>query len=205
MDESTTDLRLLPPGIRDERSVAVLALLERWDALDRSQLMVYRIASITAAALPFLGWQFDVMGLKGWDAAATEVNRRVLLARAVELKRHLGTPWAVKEALRRVGFTDVDLEENVTAARYDGQLTHNGLRRYESGDAWARYSVHIGTVGRWLTTDELALVAGVARTYANVRSRLWSIVSTRAVYYDGKNRYDGTVTHTPLNVRETLQ
>jgi P2-related tail formation protein len=51
----------IPSSINDSRSQALLVLIERLDALDLSPMLVYRIDSVPASALPFLAWQFDII------------------------------------------------------------------------------------------------------------------------------------------------
>jgi P2-related tail formation protein len=49
------------PSINDARTQALLGLIARLGALDLTTLLVYRIDSVAAGALPFLAWQFDVL------------------------------------------------------------------------------------------------------------------------------------------------
>ena len=51
----------IPPSIDDSRSQALMTLIERLDDLDLTPLLVYRIDSVPASALPFLAWQFDII------------------------------------------------------------------------------------------------------------------------------------------------
>lgn len=99
------DERLLPAGIRDERSLALLSLLDRLDALDLTRLLIYGIDGVEASALPHLGWQFHVMGAEGWELAVSEGQRRALIKRALELHRYKGTRWAVRQALDALGVS----------------------------------------------------------------------------------------------------
>ena len=58
------------PSINDLRSQAMLALIERLGAIDLSALLVYRIDSVPASALPLLAWQFDVVS-QFWQLLAS--------------------------------------------------------------------------------------------------------------------------------------
>jgi P2-related tail formation protein len=49
------------PSINDTRTQALLVLIDRLAALDLTTLLVYRIDSVIAGALPFLAWQFDIL------------------------------------------------------------------------------------------------------------------------------------------------
>ncbi len=57
------------PSINDARAQALLVLIERLSALDLTPLLIYRIDSVTADALVFLAWQFDILSPL-WQLAA---------------------------------------------------------------------------------------------------------------------------------------
>lgn len=93
---------LLPaPLQRDSNYRALNDLLDRAGALDLTKLLVYWLDIVDASALPVLAKQFHVMGLEGWEFAHTEAEQRALLKQAVELHRRKGTPWAVRQGVRR--------------------------------------------------------------------------------------------------------
>jgi len=105
------DLRLLPAGIDDERSRALLKLIGRLDNLDLTTLLVYRIDDLPEDALSLLAWQFNILGDDGWDLATTPEERRALIRRALDLHRHRGTPWAIREAVKALGYADAEIVE----------------------------------------------------------------------------------------------
>src|SRR5713101_9438734 len=49
------------PSINDSRTQALLELIARLADLDLAPLLIYRIDSVPAGALPFLAWQFDIL------------------------------------------------------------------------------------------------------------------------------------------------
>jgi P2-related tail formation protein len=63
----------IPPSIDDTRSQALKVLIERLDALDLSPMLVYRIDSVPASALPYLAWQFDIISPL-WQAVAPVIQ-----------------------------------------------------------------------------------------------------------------------------------
>lgn len=150
------DERLLPPGIRDTRFRAFLALLDRLDAIDLVPLLVYRIDSTPAAALYALAWQFGVVGLAGWDLADTEAKRRDLIRRAIELHRRKGTPWAVAEALRALGYAATEVDE---------------------GGGTFAFRVKLGTLadGEAITPERQALLIGTISVWKPARSVLTAL------------------------------
>ena len=102
---------LLPPALAVDLSMRALeVLIARLVELDLAPTLVYDFEHVTESALPHLGEQFHVMGAEGWRLATTPEQRRALLARAVALHRHKGTPWSIREALKSVGRDDMGRE-----------------------------------------------------------------------------------------------
>jgi P2-related tail formation protein len=148
------------PSINDSRTQALLTLIARLGLLDLGPLLVYRVDSVPASALPFLAWQFDILSPLwqliaplsiGVDALTnidllididnlieggggivpdnlTEAAQRDLVKNAIPLHRFRGTPWAVKQALRSLGWLTVSLLE--------GQNSWGGSS-YPSNQGWA--------------------------------------------------------------------
>jgi P2-related tail formation protein len=106
--------RIMATGIADNDLAVALSdlIAERWGGFDLGPYMAYLIDYCSAGALPYLGEQFDVMGLHGWSVCDTELERRQLISRGIALHRYLGTVWAIKEGCRRVGLPASALQEN---------------------------------------------------------------------------------------------
>lgn len=109
MSEELQDL-LPAPLQRDANYRALNDLLDRAGALDLTKLLIYWLDIVDASALPVLAKQFHVMGLEGWEFAHTEAEQRALLKQAVELHRRKGTPWAVRQGIRRYD-PNLDIQE----------------------------------------------------------------------------------------------
>lgn len=99
---------LLQPGIRDERGLALVGLLDRLDQIPIERLLVYLFDEVDASALPHLVDQFDMHDFVRETTPNAAV--RALLKGAIDLKRHLGTRWAVEYVCTALGvpieFTD---------------------------------------------------------------------------------------------------
>lgn len=162
--------------------------------VDLSPAMVYMVDTVNANALPYLAKQFDVEGFKGWNLAVTETQKRELIKTAIEIKRHLGTPYAIKRALLAIGFDNVVIAEGVVGGdvyTYDGTYIHDGLMLY-GGMNWASFNVTLFVPDPTLISDETkALIRELIIYYKNARSLLVN------VFYldDGLNYYDATQTH----------
>lgn len=92
----------IQPGILDERSPGLMALVERFDAIPFGGLLVYLIDHVDASVLPHLVDQFDMGDFI--RETTSEATTRAMLKQAIDLKRHLGTPWALKFVADAVGL-----------------------------------------------------------------------------------------------------
>lgn len=126
----------LPPPLEGDISLRTLGRLAgRLDNIDLSVLMVGLVDIVDSSALPWLGEQFSLFG-DGWELAESDDVRRMLIKSAIELHRYKGTPWSIREIIRRFGFGEVDLIEGTGQIGYDGRHTYNGLFVHGDAQAW---------------------------------------------------------------------
>jgi len=173
--------------------------------IDLGNLLVYIVESVDASALPYLAEQFDVLGYKGFKLAQTEADQREILKRAIELHRYKGTEWAIKEALKSIGFADI-------------QLIKTGY------DHWAKFGIEITNSNFQLTAssfnDLIQMVVEYKRAVCvlmDVTMKLVyedtldigdddasalpaieaedDLVLSGTLKYDGAGLYDGTYDH----------
>ena len=147
------------------------------DGIDLTPLLVYLIDTTSAEALPYLAEQFGVLGYGGWIIAEGETQQRELLKKALELQRYKGTPWAIKEILKSVGFGGATITEGGTGYSpiYDAEFTHNTEITYGGSSfyEWATFNIALDLgETRGITTAETALAINVVKAYKNARSRL---------------------------------
>lgn len=136
---------------------------ERWDNWDLSEFLPYLIDVCAPAALPYLADQFDVDGLRGFGMAINEEQQRDIIKRSIALHKYLGTPWAIREACRTVGFPVIILEEGVTEVPGGP----------ESPEDWARFRVLVeADVARHITLEESHKLRLFVEFYKNERSHL---------------------------------
>lgn len=136
---------------------------DRWDNWDLSPFMAYLVDICAPTALPFLADQFDVGGLQGFAMAADEKQQRDIIKRSIALHKYIGTPWAIREACRTVGFPVIVLEEGITAVP-GGE---------SSPEDWARFRVLIDIDNARSINAELAQkIRTFIEFYKNERSHL---------------------------------
>jgi len=140
----------------------------RMNEIEIENLLVYIIDSVQASALPVLARQFDVEGFKGYGLATTDEQRRAIIKQAIELKRYIGTVWAIRQAMVSVGYNDAQLIEGVDTGDVDTD--------------WARFKIEsvLGdTVG--VEGSVQSELANLVREYKPARSVLEGISYTIAI------------------------
>lgn len=149
---------------------------ERFAAIEIERVMPLLVDITPAQALIWLARQFNVMGVKGWKFVDTDDERRELIKAAIELQRFKGTPWSIKEALRRVGYPNVVIIEDLTdlVQVYNGTILYDGTFTYGGDYHWAIFAVNLEAEGA-LTPEQIADIIAVINEYKPVRCKLLSV------------------------------
>jgi phage tail P2-like protein len=132
---------------------------KRLEAIQLDALLVYLIDTVSEDALSFLADQFDVLGYKGLRLATTTDQKREVIKRAIELHRFKGTVWAVKEALKTIGYPDAVLTEHVGSG----------------AGAWATFRIEIDAGSNPISAAAVDELVRMIDEYKNVRSHLLDI------------------------------
>ena len=183
----------LPPPLEGDISLRTLGRLAgRLDNIDLSVLMVFLVDIVDSSALPWLGEQFSLSG-DGWELAESDDVRRMLIKAAIELHRYKGTPWSIREVIRRLGFGEVDLIEGTGRLSYDGNRSYNGLFVHGDAAAWAVYRV---ILKQPITNDQAAMLRQTLAAFAPARCHLASLeYQSVAIRYNNTAIHDGSYNH----------
>ncbi|AMX39032.1 TPA: phage tail protein I [Escherichia coli] len=183
----------LPPPLEGDISLRTLGRLAgRLDNIDLSVLMVFLVDIVDSSALPWLGEQFSLSG-DGWELAESDGVRRMLIKAAIELHRYKGTPWSIREVIRRFGFGEVDLIEGTGRLSYDGNRSYNGLFVHGDAAAWAVYRV---ILKQPITNDQAAMLRQTLAAFAPARCHLASLeYQSVAIRYNNTAIHDGSYNH----------
>jgi P2-related tail formation protein len=138
----------LPEGIDSVENRALLGLLDRWDALPVENVLVFHLDTVIADALPFVA---ELMGLTAPEFGGAGAPREVI-KQAVHLRKLRGTPWALREVMRRLGYGEIDLQEAQTKT-YNGELHYDGEHRYGAENHWARFAVYVTVLAPMVAAD----------------------------------------------------
>lgn len=123
--------------------------------------------------LDMLAWQFHV---DGYEAAITYEDKRRLVDRSILMHRRKGTPWAVAEALRSLGYADARIFEGAGICKHDGEINHNGLDNYSAGNRWALFDVEIDLGdGMGISAASVLRLRVAIEAWKNARSHLRAI------------------------------
>ena len=183
----------LPPPLEGDISLRTLGRLAgRLDNIDLSVLMVFLVDIVDSSALPWLGEQFSLSG-DGWELAESDDVRRMLIKAAIELHRYKGTPWSIREVIRRFGFGEVDLIEGTGRLSYDGNRSYNGLFVHGDAAAWAVYRV---ILKQPITNDQAAMLRQTLAAFAPARCHLASLeYQSVAIRYNNTAIHDSSYNH----------
>lgn len=129
---------------------------ERFSEIQLDRLLVYIIDTVDASALPWLAWQFDVLGYRGMRLAQTDAQQREVIKNAILLKRYAGTPWAVKNALKSIGYPDAVLVENA------GTGAHG----------WAQFRIELDVGDNAISEDKINELIQMINIYKGTRNHL---------------------------------
>ncbi|KWB41702.1 phage tail protein [Burkholderia cepacia] len=142
-----------------------------------------------AAFLPWLAWSLAV---DGWELAESEEARRALIKSSLAIYQKKGTPWAIREIVRRLGFGEIDIQEGRQIKRRDGSAKRDGRYLHGGSTAWAEYIVKLR---RPVTRDQGENLKRAIERYAPARSRLaWLDFSEVAIRHNGVATRNGQFT-----------
>lgn len=185
----------LPPALAGDERFAVLCELldETLEGLDLNALLVYLVDLVKPALLPNLADQFSLLDEAAWQLAESDEAKRNLVKNAAQLHRYKGTPWAVREVIRLLGFGEVTLQEGMNNRLHDGSITRNGDYVHGDPSAWALYRA---VLQRAITNDQAALLRRLLLSVAPARCRLVSLdYQAVAIRHNGVARRDGSYNH----------
>ena len=174
---------------RDQRARALAELGLRLDLAELPQLMPRLVDLVAPEHLPLLAESRSILGADGYWLAESDDAQRKLIKGAYELHRYKGTPWAIREIVRRLGFGEVRIIEGLNGQTYNGSINYNGSHVYGAGSYWAHYRIIMNGV---ITNDQAALLRKTLAAFAPARCLLAALdYQAVPLRYNGRAAYDG--------------
>lgn len=157
--------------------------------LDTSKIMTTLVELLDDAFIPLLAEKWSVTGYDGEFLAESDRSKRELIKAAIELHRYKGTPWAIREVLRRLGFGEIDIDEGLKARTYE----HKFVQGIPLSDKWAYYAIRLNQP---ITNEQGQQLRKILRNFAPARCTL-AVLDYKAVpiRYNNKVRYNGSYNH----------
>lgn len=179
-----------PLIIETDPKYRALAELSHGFAEPNLALIMTNLVEITPAEyLDLLAEKWSVTGYDGWLLAESDEAKRNLIARAVDLHRHKGTPWAMREIIRQLGFGEIEIIEGLFDKRHDGAIRRDGTYYHGDRAKWAHYRVILQNV---ITNDQAELLRKTLRAFAPARCILASLdYRAASLRHNGKTIRNG--------------
>lgn len=191
---------LLPSSIQNKPHLAAFDTMieQRFIDLDFTPVLMNLVDTCSVDALPYLLKQFDVLGYKGLRfidplSITYDTDRRELIKKAIELKKHRGTTWSIKEALKLIGITNCEIHSNASDYFHDGFYLRDGTILHALKN-WATFTLKVNAATfSTITTGLVTDIVNIVNEYKAGRSHLVRIVGL-GIMHNGIAYRDGTYT-----------
>lgn len=174
---------------RDQRYRLLADLGLRMGDIDAAKLMPRLVHLVAPEHLDLLAESRSILGVDGYWLAESDQMRRRLIKGAYELHRYKGTPWAIREIVRRLGFGEIEIIEGMGNKRRNGEITRDGRYAHGHSDRWAHYRI---ILMQPVTNDQAALLRQTLRAFAPARCVLAALdYQATAIRHNGRVTRDG--------------
>ena len=174
---------------RDQRYKILADLGLRLSLLDTPKLMPRLVDLLAPEHLILLAESRSILNEDGYWLAESDSARRRLIKGAYELHRKKGTPWAIREIVRRLGFGQVELIERMGNKTHNGEIRRDGRYSHGHSDRWAHYRIIMNAP---ITNDQTALLRRTLAAFAPARCILAALdYQTASLRHNGQAMRDG--------------
>ncbi|ASP16736.1 phage tail protein [Neisseria sp. KEM232] len=174
---------------RDQRYRMLADLGLRMSDIDAVKLMPRLTELVAPEHLELLAESRSILGADGYWLAESDQTRRKLIKGAYLLHRYKGTPWAIREIVRRLGFGEVEITEGYGNKRHNGEIVRNGRHAYGHSDRWAHYRI---TMPHAITNDQADLLRHTLSAFVPARCVLAALdYQHAALRHNGRALRDG--------------
>lgn len=174
---------------RDQRYRMLADLGLRMSDIDAVKLMPRLTELVAPEHLELLAESRSILGADGYWLAESDQTRRKLIKGAYLLHRYKGTPWAIREIVRRLGFGEVEITEGYGNKRHNGEIVRNGRHAYGHSDRWAHYRI---TMPHAITNDQADLLRHTLSAFVPARCVLTALdYQHAALRHNGRALRDG--------------
>ena len=173
----------------DSKYQALADLSLSMKRLPTERVMTTLIDLLPDEILPVLAEKWSVTGSDGLLLADSGQSKRGLIRRSVELHRHKGTAWAVREVMRQLGFGEIEIDEGLKARTYENTV----VQAINADDRWAYYAIRPNNA---ITNEQALAIRKTIASFVPARCTLATLdYKAVPIRYNNKVRYDGSYNH----------
>lgn len=170
--------------------VALCELGKRLNRAEKRQIMTTLVELLPDDATPLLAEKWSMTGYDGMFVADTTQSKSSLINNAVKLHRYKGTPYSIREVLRKLGYGEVEIDEGLVLRDYS---SNQSVAAIPAAEKWAYYGIKLSMP---ITRDQAEEIKKVLRSYAPARCVLGVLDYKDApLLYNHKATYNGAYNH----------
>ncbi|OBX06905.1 tail fiber protein [Gallibacterium salpingitidis] len=173
-----------------DKFVALCELGKRLNLAEKRQIMTTLVELLPDEVMPLLAEKWSMTGYDGMFSAETSQSKSALINNAVQLHRYKGTPYSIREVLRKLGYGEVEIDEGLILRDYS---SNQSVAAIPQDEKWAYYGIKLS---RPITKDQAEEIKKVLRNYAPARCVLGILdYKSAPLLYNNKATYNGAYNH----------
>lgn len=173
-----------------EKYTALAELGNKLDLSEKRQIMTNLVELLDDKWIEILAEKWSVTGYDGLFVAENDGSKRQLVRNAVKLHRYKGTPWAIRDVLRQLGFGEVEIDEGLKVRNYE---SHRIVASIPQDERWAAYAIRLNQP---ITNEQSVEIRKVLLNFAPARCVLAVLdYKSTPIRYNNKVTYNGVYNH----------
>lgn len=175
---------------KDKKYTAIAEIGQRLPSFNLSPIMTTLVELLDDRFIEILAEKWSATGYDGMFLAETTESKFALIKSSIELHRHKGTPFSIREVIRKLGLGEIEIDEGLKNRDYSSNTFVNQIPQEER---WAYYGIQFS---KPITNQQAREIRKVLREFVPARCLL-GILDYKAtpVLYNNKARYDGQYNH----------
>lgn len=173
-----------------DKFVALCELGKRLNRPEKQQVMTTLVDLLPDEVMPLLAEKWSATGYDGMFIAENAQLKSALIGNAMQLHRHKGTPFVIREVFRKLGFGEIEIDEGLILRDYS---SNRSVAAIPTNEKWAYYGIRLNQP---ITRDQAEELKKVLRNYAPARCKLGVFDYKAApLRYNHKATYNGAYNH----------
>ncbi|MFD1805555.1 phage tail protein [Pasteurella oralis] len=175
---------------KDAKYKALAELGKKLPHFKLSPIMTTLVELLDDRFIEVLAEKWSATGYDGLFLAHTQESKKGLIKKSVELHRHKGTAWSVREVIRQLGFGEVEIDEGLKNRDYSANTFVNQIPQDER---WAYYGIQLS---KPVTNEQALEIHKILRNFTPARCLLGVLDYKAApILYNNQARYNGQYNH----------